>query len=68
MQVDTRVVRAWVQRSKLKYDEAFSNFAFKFYLRRYNWENKDKMVECHIVEKLARFVPGQDVLLLVTLR
>ena len=31
-------------------------------------ENKDKMLECNIIDKLARFVPGQDVLLLVTLR
>ena len=31
-------------------------------------ENKDAMKEANVVDKLARFVPGQDVLLLVTLR
>ena len=31
-------------------------------------ENKDAMKQCAVVDKLARFVPGQDVLLLVTLR
>ena len=31
-------------------------------------ENKDAMKQCAVVDKLARFVPGQDVLLLATLR
>ena len=31
-------------------------------------ENKDAMKEANVVDKLARFVPGPDVLLLVTLR
>jgi len=33
--VDTSVERAWFQRLKLEYDEALSNFVFKFNLRRY---------------------------------
>jgi hypothetical protein len=33
--IETRVESAWHQRSKLKYDESVSEFAFKFKLRRY---------------------------------
>jgi len=36
LQVETpgiRVIRAWFQRLKPKYDEPLSNFAFNFYLR-----------------------------------
>jgi len=33
--IETRIESAWLQRSKLKYDEPVSEFAFKLNLRRY---------------------------------